>query len=56
MSSKSVKKFYRQQSSYEYADAYGWRGGYTRYIMRFVKKRSHKRLRKQDVLLKNMVS
>lgn len=56
MSSKSVKKFYRAQSSYEYADAYGWRGGYTRYIMRFVKRRSHKRLRKQDVLLKNMIS
>lgn len=48
---KSVIKFYRFHRSSEYADAYGWTGGYTRKIMRFVKKRSHKRLRKQDVLL-----
>lgn len=51
---KSVKKFYRQQSSYEYPDAYGFTGGYTRKLMRFVKKRSHKKLRKQDILLKNV--
>ena len=51
---RSVKKYYEHKRSYDYSDAYGRSGHRTINIMQFVKKRAHKRLRKQDVLLKDI--
>lgn len=42
---KSVKREYELDRSYDYSDAYGFSN--TKSTVRLVKKRSHKRLRKQ---------
>ena len=42
---KSVKREYELDRSYDYADAYGFK--HTKRNVGFVKKRSHRRLRRQ---------
>lgn len=51
---KSIKKFYEHKRSYDFADTWGYTGRRAQKNHRFVKKRAHKRARRQPILYKEV--
>lgn len=49
---KSIKKYYEHKRSYDFDDTLGYTGRRAQKNHKFVKKRAHKRARRQPILYK----